>query len=242
MEARTHGAMRSVLGHWVSLAKHVYHACARRLGSSQQRLTAFSIRTVGPSDMKAICAALQEPGSWPTAVDLRRQSAGDSTISVAWLGKEPIAIGFIQWLSPRNEELKARWPQTPEIYRLHVRDEYRSQGLGSLLVQYKERLAASHGYRQVGLGVHLANDRAHELYLRLGYREDAQPFYDEYVKTDIGGRPVEVHEPSIFLVKDLTGERGPRRRLRPRTSLWPRRKPAAGKSSDPAQGTEQRTG
>ena len=78
---------------------------------------------------------------------------------------------------------------------------YQSLGIGTLLVQHVEKLAASKAYARIGLGVHADNTRAHALDVRLGYEPDPEPFFDEYAVTLADGRARSVSDISIFLVK-----------------------------------------
>jgi len=59
------------------------------------------------------------------------------------------------------------------IAELSVAAAYRSQGIGSTLVRAMEDFARMHGFKRAGIGVLVGNDRVHDLYKRLGYRDYA---------------------------------------------------------------------
>lgn len=183
--------------------RHARGLITALLGRRRASLPAVEIRGLVDSELSRIESTFLEPGSAPTVEDLQQQAEGEVNISIAWAGPKPVAVGFIRWGSPRSRELQGRWLDTPEIYRLHVLEESRLLGLGTKMVQYKEKLARQRGCGRVGLGVHQVNRRAHQLYLRLGYVPDHVPFCDEYTAIDASGHLIQRNEVSTFMVKNL---------------------------------------
>jgi ribosomal protein S18 acetylase RimI-like enzyme len=63
------------------------------------------------------------------------------------------------------------WPRCGEISDLIVQPEYRSQGLGTALIQYLVRTAMDMNADCVDIGAAQSNPRALALYRRLGFRD-----------------------------------------------------------------------
>ncbi len=59
------------------------------------------------------------------------------------------------------------------IAELVVSAAYRGQGIGSNLIRSMENFARAKGFKRLGIGVLVGNDRVHELYKRLGFRDYA---------------------------------------------------------------------
>jgi len=142
------------------------------------------------------------PGTY--AQDWQAQLAGRVSVLVAWYGQRPIAIGLVHWSGPRQAAVKAVYPDCPEIFRLHVQSNYRSMGIGTLLVDEFERMARARGIDHIGLGVNYDNPEAFALYLRLGYGEPApSDFMDEFDLPQPNGQVIHHSNKAHFLVKAL---------------------------------------
>jgi GNAT superfamily N-acetyltransferase len=162
------------------------------------------VRELDPHNADEFQRKFQDPGAGPNAHDLERLTRGEIGIAAAWIGSRPVGVGFVQWGGPRHRELLERWGGVPEIYRLHVIPLYRSVGAGSALISFFERAAARRGCARIGIGIHLGNRRAFDLYGRLGYRPCQANFTDEYTTVLPGGETQAVKEPSVFLVREIT--------------------------------------
>lgn len=86
------------------------------------------------------------------------------------------------------------WMQCAEISDLMVAPAYRSQGIGTAMIQYLTRYSATHKINCVELGVAQANPRAFKLYRQLGFKESYK------LHLDLG----DGQEPVIYLSLDLT--------------------------------------
>ena len=60
-------------------------------------------------------------------------------------------------------------PGVVELVAGHVDPAHRSRGIGTALIEHMERVAGERGYSVVELRVERTNERARELYARLGY-------------------------------------------------------------------------
>lgn len=142
------------------------------------------------------------PGTY--AKDWQDQQAGLISMLVVWYGNRPVAAGLVHWSGPRQDAVQTVYPGCPEIFRLHVHPDYRSLGIGSLMIDAFERMARARGLDQIGLGVNYDNPQAFALYQRLGYGEP-QPsdFMDEFDAPQRNGRIVHHSHRAHFLVKSL---------------------------------------
>ena len=162
------------------------------------------IRPIHRWDLRSVAAALPAAPYRTHADDLDWQQMGAVTELVAWRGFAPVGAGFIHWRGPRDAAIAALLPDCPEIFRLEVRAEHRSHGIGAALVRALEALARSRGQARIGLGVGIANVRARRLYERLGYRPAQVPIYvDRCERPGPDGQTVISEERCIYMVKDL---------------------------------------
>jgi RimJ/RimL family protein N-acetyltransferase len=92
-------------------------------------------------------------------------------------------------------ELSAIWVWPPEK---------RSQGVGRALIERAEELVKSKGYTKIGLGVRIENERAQQLYEKLGYKDWGHGIYrNRYTNFKRDGTKVEHDDPSYCLIKQL---------------------------------------
>jgi len=92
---------------------------------------------------------------------LERQRQGRS----CWLLTEQatLIIGTGQFIS---------YPHGAELANLNVAHDYQSRGIGSAMIQILMRLARHVGQSELEIGVSVENQRALNLYRRLGFVED----------------------------------------------------------------------
>ena len=178
---------------------------ATRQWLAQQRLAAqgLAIRELAAEDREPLRAALGAPELGPSPLDLQRQASQELCIAAVWVGRRPVALGFVDWSGPRPQELQGSWPGVPEIHRLYVLPAYRSLRVGARLIDFFEQRALQRGKSCIGLGVHRSNTRALALYQRLGYGPETTPFTDGFVSVGPGGVQHRVLEPALFLVREL---------------------------------------
>ena len=62
-------------------------------------------------------------------------------------------------------------PDSLELERIYVKSEFKRHGLGTVLIQYAEDIAAARGKQYVWLGVWEQNPKAIAFYEKMGYRE-----------------------------------------------------------------------
>jgi ribosomal protein S18 acetylase RimI-like enzyme len=124
--------------------------------------------------------------------------------AVIWVA-ELVEIGivgqlFVHLKSDRKE--LADGISSAYIYGFRIKPTYQSQGIGSRLLQVAEDDLMQRGYAYVNLNVGQDNDRARQLYERLGYRViGTDPGCWSYY--DLHGRRQEVIEPAWRMQKKL---------------------------------------
>lgn len=90
---------------------------------------------------------------------LQRQRDGRVYFAVAWQG--PVPLGTVVL------DLHATYP--PEMKNLFVNPSRRGHGVGTAPCDWLEEKARTAGFDHIYLGVGTDNDRARDLYVRLGY-------------------------------------------------------------------------
>jgi GNAT superfamily N-acetyltransferase len=125
---------------------------------------------------------------------------GAQTYLIAWDGGEPIGHAHVAW--------DGTTLGIPEIQDVFVPPQVRSQGIGTELARAAEQMARERGHARISIGTSVANEGALRLYRRLGYRDaDLAP---QRVQGTIliRGKPVEVDDTLLYLVKDLAVDSG----------------------------------
>jgi GNAT superfamily N-acetyltransferase len=125
---------------------------------------------------------------------------GAQTYLVAWEGNTPVGHAHIAWSKTTLG--------IPEVQDVFVAERFRRRGVASELARTAERLARRRGHRKISLGFGVANDAARLLYEGLGYqRADLAP---QRIRGRIliRGRPVDVDDTLIYLVKEVDVDSG----------------------------------
>ena len=143
------------------------------------------------SEDNAAAVASVRP-SWADVVPscLERSRNGISVTFVAFLGGR--AVGLADLASG----------DVPEIKNVGVVQEFRGQGIGSILMMEMERWAAR-GHTAVTLRVGLENNDARRLYLRLGYLPTGETSTVSYEYLDDDGQLRTATETDAWMSKGL---------------------------------------
>lgn len=163
----------------------------------------LEIRQVEQKDICRITKTIWPAHGRTLQDELDDQNRGLLSIIVAWAGKLPTGYSFISWEGARDPDIRKRFPNIPELYRLAVLEHARSKGIGTALIHAQEKMARERGHSQIGLGVAHTNTRAHVLYQRLGYREVINEYHDRYHYLDDEGQVKEASDKCRFMIKDL---------------------------------------
>jgi hypothetical protein len=87
----------------------------------------------------------------------------------------------------------------PEVNGVEVATQRRGRGIGRALIGAAARTALEHGHRQISLGVEPDNERALQLYERLGFTR-SMPYVDRYSIVSEDGHRQDVADACVFLV------------------------------------------
>jgi ribosomal protein S18 acetylase RimI-like enzyme len=128
------------------------------------------VRAAGKDDVEAITRLAGELG-YPSTGDQVRERLGavlsgpQHALFVA-VDRSGVVVGWIQLSEERSVVSDPR----AEITGLVVDANFRSAGVGRVLVEQGEAWARARGLATIGLRSNVIRERAHEFYLRLGYK------------------------------------------------------------------------
>jgi GNAT superfamily N-acetyltransferase len=117
------------------------------------------------------------------------------TYLVAWIGDVPVGHAHLAWTNTETG--------VPEVQDVFVAEDRRRQGVAGALMAEAERLAAERGHRRLSIGYGIANEPARHLYTGLGYRDAGLPPKRVQGTIVIRGRPVDIDDTIVYLVKDI---------------------------------------
>jgi ribosomal protein S18 acetylase RimI-like enzyme len=150
------------------------------------------IRLLAPDDLTLVEAHLP----------LNRLDA-EGDYLVAWEGETPVGHAHVAWI---GTELGV-----PELQDVYVAPARRRQGIATALTRAAERLVAERGHERCSLSVGVANEAARRLYERLGYGDAGVPPKRVLGTILLRGRPFEVDDTLLYLVRDVAVDSAPAR-------------------------------
>jgi len=169
-------------------------------------MAGLTIRPVEKSDLDKMDHTFKSEFERTHADDLHDQSLSIISFMVAWLHDNPVAHALVRWLGPRDELVRKDYPDCPEIYRLRVLKEFRSQGIATALIRECENEALKRECTLIGIGTYTETSPNDNLYLRLGYGPSTSDGYiDEYKTGQDDGAVVTVRKDAQFLIKRIGG-------------------------------------
>jgi GNAT superfamily N-acetyltransferase len=133
---------------------------------------------------------------------LNRLEAGGDYL-VAWEGETPVGHAHVAWA---GTELGV-----PELQDVYVAPARRRQGIATALTRAAERLVAERGHERCSLSVGVANEAGRLLYDRLGYEDAGVPPKRVLGTILLRGRPLEVDDTLLYLVRDVAVDSAPAR-------------------------------
>ena len=126
-----------------------------------------SVREAFQSDAQRIASlALQLGYDVPVAHVQRRLREMNSSTAI-FVAVVP-RVGVVGWIGV-TESTSLTSSHRAEVEGLVVEDEYRSNGIGNLLLDAAENWARHRGCTSLRLLSNIVRERAHQFYLRLGY-------------------------------------------------------------------------
>ncbi len=164
----------------------------------------LTIRQIEESDLEKMDCTFKSEFERTHADDLHDQSLSNLSFFVAWLNGNPVGHALVKWLGPRNETVKSNYANCPEIYRLRVLNEFRSQGIATAIIKKCENEALKRQCLLIGLGTHSNITSKDNLYIRLDYEPSTVNNYiDTYITRSDDGTVATIRKNAQFLVKRL---------------------------------------
>ncbi len=164
----------------------------------------ISISQIEKYDLKKMDYTFESEFGRTHADDLHDQSLSYTSFFVAWLQDKPVGHALVRWLGPREEIVMRNYPDCPEIYRLKVLEEFRSQGIATAIIKKCENEALKRQYLIIGLGTYLNINSKNNLYIRLGYVTSSVSSYIDTYKTRLeDGTVATIRKETNFLTKRI---------------------------------------
>ncbi len=163
------------------------------------------IRPIQESDLEKMDYTFKSEFGRTHADDLHDQSLSYISFFVAWLHDNPVGYALVRWLGPREEIVRKDYPDCPEIYRLKVLKEFRSQGIATAIIKRCEDEAIKRECLLIGLGTHQNISSKENLYIRLGYELSTAGSYIDTYKTRLDdGTVATISKDAQFLIKHFS--------------------------------------
>tara|TARA_B100001964_G_scaffold155145_1_gene170490 strand:- start:651 stop:1157 length:507 start_codon:yes stop_codon:yes gene_type:complete len=164
----------------------------------------LTIRPIQKSDLDKMDNTFKSEFGRTHADDHHDQSLSKISFFVAWMNNDPVGHALVRWLGPREESVRSNYPDCPEIYRLRVLKEFRSQGIATAIIRKCENEALKMQHLLIGLGTHSNITTKDNLYIRLGYKLSTVDSYIDTYKTRLeGGTVTTIRKDSQFLIKKI---------------------------------------
>jgi len=164
----------------------------------------LTIRPIQKSDLDKMDNTFKSEFGRTHADDHHDQSMSKISFFVAWMNNDPVGHALVRWLGPREESVRSNYPDCPEIYRLRVLKEFRSQGIATAIIRKCENEALKMQHLLIGLGTHSNITTKDNLYIRLGYKLSTVDSYIDTYKTRLeGGTVTTIRKDSQFLIKKI---------------------------------------
>ncbi len=164
----------------------------------------LSIRQIDKSDLSKVNYTFKGEFGRTHADDLHDQSLSFISFFIAWIHNNPVGHALVRWLGPREKILMENYPDCPEIYRLKVLKEFRSQGIATEIIRKCESEALKRQCSLIGLGTNPNIPPKDNLYIRLGYKLSSVNSYIDTYKTRLDdGTVVTIRKDEQFLIKRI---------------------------------------
>ena len=173
------------------------------------------IRQLDEDDIERVARELNPDRNAQThRTRMRLQDTDTAAYLIAWHFDMPVAHGLLLWNGPLGNPKQHLPTQCPYIEDLWVKDDFRSQGVGSAMVETMETLVGERGHEHVGLSVGIDNLRGMSFYRRLGYAPLPVPIYTlSGVLQNAAGDLTFWSEECQYMRKSITATSGTRRRV-----------------------------
>ncbi|KHE91247.1 MAG: GNAT family N-acetyltransferase [Candidatus Scalindua rubra] len=167
-------------------------------------MSKLTIRQIDKYDLERIDSTFKSEFGRTHADDLQDQSLSEISFFVAWLNGNPVGHALVRWLGPREEIVSKDYPDCPEIYRLKVLKEFRSQGIATVIIRKCENEALKRDCLFIGLGTDPDISAKDNLYRQSGYKPSTVDSYTDTYKTRLDdGTIVTIRSNKQFLIKRI---------------------------------------
>lgn len=162
------------------------------------------IRPIEKSDLDKMDDTFKSEFGRTHSDDLHDQSLSNLSFLIAWLNGDPVGHALVRWSGPREETVRKNYQDCPEIYRLRVLKEFRSQGIATAIIKECENEALKRQCLLIGLGTHSNITSKDNLYIQLGYGPStASNYVDTYKTRSDDGTVATIRKNAQFLIKRL---------------------------------------
>jgi len=135
----------------------------------------ITVRDAVPADARALAPLFEQLG-YPTAPDVIAERLATMNQTAAFVARdEDFIVGFVT-VAIRSALVGG---SSATIEGFVVGEDYRSRGVGALLLARVERWAAEQGCTKIVVRSNTKRERAHTFYLREGYRIVKSQYYFE---------------------------------------------------------------
>ena len=167
-------------------------------------MTELTIRQIEKSDLGKMDNTFKSEFERTHADDLHDQSLSEISFFIALMNGNPVGHALVRWLGSRDETVRKNYPDCPEIYRLRVLKEFRSQGIATAITRKCENEALARHHLLIGLGTHSNITLKDNLYIQLGYESSTVGRYIDTYKTKLeDGTVTTIRKEAQFLIKRL---------------------------------------
>lgn len=163
---------------------------------------ALVIHSITASELEIIEAAFPSGDATKHQSRFDMQMQDGANYLFAWFQGVPIGHVLLRWHGTLDEPIASSLRDCPHVEDLFVQKEYRSEGIGTTLLNAVESSVKERGFNRMGLAVGTENSNAKRLYERLGYVETSFGAFDScWVEVDKHGESKEYRESVVYLVK-----------------------------------------
>ncbi len=174
------------------------------ISKSMNKMTELIIRPIEKSDLSKMNNTFKSEFRRTHADDFHDQSLSNISFFVAWLNGNPVGHALVRWLGPRDEMVRKDYQNCPEIYRLRVLKDFRSQGIATAIIRTCEDEALARHHLLIGLGTHPENISKDNLYIRSGYEPSTiESYIDTYKTRSDDGTVATIRKDAQFLIKRI---------------------------------------
>lgn len=156
------------------------------------------VRKLNEADLEFVEKAM------PSQHHKKRLNTKNADYLVAWADGKPVGHLLLRWSGSDNPFLVAKNLDYPYLEAVSVKEDFWSRGIGTQLMQKAQDLVNDKGFDKIGVSVGLENEKARNLYEKLGYLDSGfGEFEVSWSYVDESGEEKSEVEICVYLVKEL---------------------------------------